>query len=143
MTHEILSVKLRELDDQFSRLSSRIQLSQAAGRPQLQAQMQSLRRECRETEKTLRSRLHDTPGKLTPILEKAYEKAFCDARQAKAALKRQALAAHNPDACAEAKILLAEYALDFALQGANQALLLAMEAIDAQYTGQEGEKKAI
>ena len=43
-------------------------------------------------------------------------------------------------AAAEEKILLAEYALDFALQASNRALLLAMEAIDAQLAGQEGEK---
>ena len=49
----------------------------------------------------------------------------------------------GPDAAAEEKILLAEYALDFALQGANRALLLAMEAIDAQYTGQEGDRQSL
>ena len=38
---------------------------------------------------------------------------------------------------AEARILLAEYALDFAVQAANHALLLSMEAIDAQATSPE------
>lgn len=37
----------------------------------------------------------------------------------------------------EEKILLAEYALDFAMQVSNHALLIAMEAIDAQMTQQE------
>ena len=42
---------------------------------------------------------------------------------------------------AEEKILLAEYALDFAVQTANRALLLAMEAIDAQQTGRQEERR--
>ena len=38
----------------------------------------------------------------------------------------------NTEAIAEEKILLAEYALDFAHQAADKALLLSMDAIDAQ-----------
>lgn len=41
----------------------------------------------------------------------------------------------------EEKILLAEYGLDFAVQAANRALLLAMEAIYAQLTQQEQERR--
>ena len=37
----------------------------------------------------------------------------------------------------EEKILLAEYALDFAMQAADRALLLSLQAIDAQMTQQE------
>ena len=47
----------------------------------------------------------------------------------------------TPRAQAEEKILLAEYALDFAVQAANRALLLAMEAIDAQSPGRENERR--
>ena len=41
--------------------------------------------------------------------------------------------------CADEKILMAEYVLDFAIQGANYALLVSMEAIDAQTAQQERE----
>lgn len=40
----------------------------------------------------------------------------------------------------EEKILLAEYALDFAMQISNHALLISMEAIDAQLTQQENDR---
>ena len=55
----------------------------------------------------------------------------------------QAMARDNPDpeAAVEEKLLLAEYALDFAHQAADRALLLSMEAIDAQLQQQEGEEK--
>ena len=141
MAHEILSVKLWELDEQFSRLSSRIHLSQTASRPQLQQQIQALRREFQETEQTLRARLQRSRGELAPILAAAYEAGARSARQVEAALNQQILASGSPETGAEEKILLAEYALDFALQGANQALLLALEAIDAQFTGQEGDNQ--
>ena len=51
----------------------------------------------------------------------------------------QAIAAEGPDgqAMVEEKILLAEYALDFAHQAADRALLLSMEAIEAQLLQRE------
>ena len=53
--------------------------------------------------------------------------------------KVQDMTDQNPDgqAGAEEKILLAEYALDFAQQAADRALLLSMEAIDAQLLQRE------
>lgn len=51
----------------------------------------------------------------------------------------EAMAADNPDgdAMGEEKLLLAEYALDFAYQAADRALLLSMDAIDTQLLGQK------
>ena len=43
-------------------------------------------------------------------------------------------------AAAEEKILLAEYALDFAIYAADHALLISMEAIEAQLSQQEKEE---
>ena len=56
------------------------------------------------------------------------------------ALAAQAAGCCDSKAAAEGKILLAEYALDFALEAANRALLLSMEAIDTQLTSQEQER---
>ena len=43
---------------------------------------------------------------------------------------------------AEEKVLLAEYALDFAMQAADNALLISLKAMDAQMTllEKEGER---
>ena len=57
MAHEILAVKLCELEDRFIRLSSRIHLSETAGHDQLRQEIRSLSRECMETELTLRQKL--------------------------------------------------------------------------------------
>ena len=143
MAHEILSVKLWELEEQFSRLSSRIHLSETAGRTQLLREIRALRRECDETELTLRTKLLRSHAGMAPIMADSYGEIRQNIQKTKAALDRQASQSGDPEAAAEEKILLAEYALDFALQGANQALLLAMEAIAAQFTGQEGDDTSL
>ena len=54
MAHELLSVKLCELDEKFERLHSRIQLSQTSDKSSLQKETQLVRRECEEEELILR-----------------------------------------------------------------------------------------
>lgn len=143
MAHEILAVKLCELEDQFARLSSRIHLSERADPQRLRQEILALHRECDETELTLRAKLCCSRSEIAPILANSYGEVEQSIQRAGTALQRHTLACGSPDAAAEEKILLAEYALDFALQGANRALLLAMEAIDAQYTGQEGDRQSL
>lgn len=140
MAHEILSVKLCELDEQLSRLSSRIHLSETASHPQLQHEIQTLRQECAETELTLQTKLQHSRGAIAPLLSGAYDDVEQSVQKARTALQEHALRRGDPEAAAEEKILLAEYVLDFALQAANRALLLAMEAIDAQLNEQEGDR---
>ncbi len=139
MAHEILSVKLCELEDRFARLSGRIHLSETAGPERLRREMRSLRSECDATELALASKLRRSRTGVASVLADAYAEVERSVQRAQAAVEAQAMRSADPDAVAEEKILLAEYALDFALQGADRALLLAMEAIDAQHTGQRGD----
>ena len=69
---------------------------------------------------------------MVSILAGSYEQMEQIIQNAKEQLQANAESSPDPDACAEEKILLAEYALDFAQQAADRALLLSMEAIDAQ-----------
>ena len=140
MAHEILAVKVCELEDELPRLSSRIHLSEAAGHPQLQREIQALRLECSETELTLRTKLQRSRAEIVSVLADSYGEVEQILQKARITLQEQAAHRGDPEAAAEEKILLAEYALDFALQAANRALLLAMEAIDTQLVGQEGDK---
>ena len=140
MAHEILTVKLCELEEQRTRLSSRIHLSETAGHPQLQQEIQALRRECAETELTLQTKLQRSRAEMAPVLAASYGEVERIVQTTRTALQEQAARRGDPEAAAEKKILLAEYALDFTLQAANRALLLSMEAIDAQFAGQEGDK---
>lgn len=140
MAHEILAIKLCELEDQLSRLSSRIHLSETAGHDQLQQEIKALARECTETDLTLQKKLQLSRAEIVATLADMYGKVDKIVQQAKQALQEQTASHANPDTAAEDKILLAEYGLDFAVQAANRALLLAMEAIDAQLTQQEQER---
>lgn len=140
MTHEILSVKLCELEEQISRLSSRIHLSETAGHDQLRQEIRALSKECTETELTLREKLRLSKAEVVATLAKAYEEVEQLIQKAKSELETQAASRDDGDAAVEEKILLAEYVLDFAVEAANRALLLSMEAIDAQLTSQEKER---
>ena len=73
-------------------------------------------------------------------LAKAYGEIEQLIQKTKSELESQAAGREDSEAAAEEKILLAEYALDFAVAAANRALLLSMEAIDAQRTSQEQER---
>lgn len=140
MAHEILAIKLCELEDQLSHLSSRIHLSETAGHDQLQQEIKALARECTETDLTLQKKLQLSRAEIVATLADMYGKVDKIVQQAKQTLQEQTASHANPDTAAEDKILLAEYGLDFAVQAANRALLLAMEAIDAQLTQQEQER---
>lgn len=140
MTHEILSVKLCELEEQISRLSSRIHLSETADHDQLRQEIRALSKECTETELSLREKLRLSKAEVVAVMSKAYEETEQLIKKAKSELETQVAGRNDGEASVEEKILLAEYVLDFAIEAANRALLLSMEAIDAQLTSQEKER---
>ena len=139
MAHEILSVKLCQLDERMGKLHSRIHMSETAGHAQLQREMDALARECTTAEMTLRENLQRSKSEVVSVLAQSYGQVEQIIRQSKE--KMQAMAAESPDteSIVEEKILLAEYALDFAHQAADRALLLSMDAINAQLLRQQEE----
>jgi hypothetical protein len=138
MAHEILSVKLCELEEQFSRLSSRIQLAEMADGDRLHQEIAALARDCAETELTLKKKLRMSRAELVSVLSDTYIEVEGCIERAKAKLTDKM---SGKAAAAEEKTLLAEYALDFAMQAADHALLLSMEAIDAQLSETEPERR--
>ncbi|MGM9607702.1 MAG: hypothetical protein ACI3XJ_09390 [Oscillospiraceae bacterium] len=141
MAHEILSVKLCELDKALSRLHGRIQLSETAGRERLRAEVESLRDECTEAELALRDKLQYSRANVLTGLSEFYQDAERLVRQAKEKIKRPSAGEQAEALNVEEKLLLAEYSLDFAVQTANRALLAALEAIEAQLAQQEQKER--
>ena len=137
MAHEILSVKLCQLDERMERLHSRIHISETASRNRLQQEIDALTEECDQAEATLRESLACSKSGVASLLAQGYDQVGRIIRSTKDRL--QSIATANPDqeAAVEEKILLAEYALDFAHQAADRALLLSMDAISAQMFQQE------
>jgi hypothetical protein len=140
MALEIFSVKLSELEDQISRLSSRIRLIETADQKQLDREIQNLNRECTETEMTLQKKLQMSRAEIVRILSDSYVKTEGILRETEEKLQDREAVLRDQDAAADEQVLLAEYALDFAVQAANRAVLLSMRASNAQ---QSSAKTAI
>ena len=132
MSHEILSVKLCQLDDKISRLHSRIHMSETAGHAELRREIAAMKQEYAESETVLRVKLRHSKSEMVSILDQGYRQMEQIVRNTEKRLRTMADDSLNTEAIAEEKILLAEYALDFAHQAADKALLLSMDAIDAQ-----------
>ena len=138
MPHEILSIKLCELDEAIGRMHSRIHLSETEKHSQLQQEIQALCQECAQAEMVMREKLQFSRAGVVAPLEKAYTQIEQIIRSVKE--EQQKRRQDEEDSLAEEeKLLLAEYALDFAVQAANHALLLALQAVDAQIVQQEKE----
>lgn len=138
MPHEILSVKLCELDEQIARLHSRIHLSETAGRERIRLEVEALRKECAETELTLQNKLHFSKAPVVARLSEFYDQAAGAIRQE---MLKHPAGGQNQDLTVEEKLLLAEYMLDFSMQAANRALLAALKAIEAQMEQQEQKER--
>ena len=142
MAHEILSVKLCQLDDRVGRLHSRIHMSETAGHSQLSQEIAALRRECAASEMALREELRLSKSEYTAILAESYGEVERAVQTAKERLQALTEACPDADARGEADLLLAEYGLDFAHQAADRALLQALEAIDTQTLLQTKEESS-
>ncbi len=142
MAHEILSVKLCELDTAVARLHSRIQLSETASPGQLRQEISLLQQECTASALSMGQNLACSHAPLAKALAETYGEMEQSLSNVRDQLHRQTAGKTETEA-AETKLLLAEYALDFAIQAANRALLLAMQAIDAQRTQQQNEGSTV
>ena len=140
MAHEILSVKLYELEKKIEQICGRIQISESASHDRIKAEADALRKECAENELILRNRLMFSKAAAVTKLSEAYSKVEQMIKKTKEEIGNPLSEDCNGSVPVEEKILLAEYALDFAMQISNHALLISMEAIDAQLTQQENDR---
>ena len=139
MSHEILTVKLCQLDERMARLHSRIRMSETADRERLGREIADLRRECAQTDQMLQSDLRLSKAAVASVPGESYgqiQQTLAGTARRLAALETERLSA---EAAVEDKILLSEYALDFAQRAADRALLLSLEAMDAQRSLEQKE----
>ena len=139
MANEILSVKLEELNQKLDRLRSRIQTAACADREWLHGEIETLRQEFSEEERMLRDRLQYSQSAVVAELSGAYNRIQEVIRQTEETCA-QAGNHEDPAFPTEEKLLVAEYALDFAVQAVNRGLLTALEAMDADLTTQDKEE---
>jgi len=140
MACEVLSVKLDELDNEFEKMRRRIKLSREACHSRIREELVKAHREYAQNELALRSRLSSSRAETVSRISQVYGRVEQVIQDAKAEVCRRAVEDWIKALTAEEKALLAEYALDFAMQAANRALLISLEAIDAELTQQEKEE---
>lgn len=136
MPHELLTVKLDELDEAIGRLHGRIESSQTDTLERLQDSIVYLSHECVESEHLMHNRLKYSKAEPVRKMLRVYEEIKSMIQN----VYQQFESNQSADTKAEEKLLLAEYALDFAMQSANHAVLLSLKAIaaDREETEREG-----
>lgn len=133
MSHEILSAKLSQLNHKIAMLHLRIRKCKALDQAELLREINQLNNEYLEAEKQLQNVLQQSHSPITAILSHSYENMLSTAKETTAKIADINKTASNNENIAESKLLLAEYALDFAMQAAEHALLISLEAMAAQY----------
>lgn len=148
MANDILSVKLHELDRKISLVYSRILMTETADHETIRKEKNLLRTECEETERTLHEKLEFSKSNAVSEIRTVYEGLAEIAGPLRANMNDicrssceadPSLSSDELSERTEEKILLAEYALDFAMLAADHSLLLAMDALDSQMTKEERE----
>lgn len=137
MAHEILSVKLCQLEERLGALHSRIRMSETADHASLSRAIGVLKTECDAVSAAMREDLERSRSSVASVLGRGYGKVEQIVLDSRRELEEMARNSPDEETATEEKILLAEYALDFAYQAAEEALLLSMSAIDACRLRQE------
>ena len=141
MAHEILSLKLCQLDERVGRLHSRIHLSETAGPGRLEQEISALERECLDEEAALRDSLRRSKSELISVLAQGCAQVEQDITQSRGQMSQVLEKSPDGETAMEERLLLAEYLLDFAHWAADHALLFSMKAIQAQLTQEKGESQ--
>ena len=101
MAHEILSLKLCELEDRLGRLNSRIHISETADHDRLKQEIKALSDENAETELTLRNKLDLSKSEMVKILADAYTQINHILETTNSKIERQAAKEQTPESTAE------------------------------------------
>jgi len=133
----IFAVKLYELEKQYSLLQSRLQLCQQYDRNKLSLAIELLKDECSASDIMLEKHVRESQSPYAAKLAKAQ---LIYRQQIESIVRCVLSEDHSSESRAEALTLHAEFAIDFAAQAMNEALLAAMYAVDAQLINEENKE---
>lgn len=136
----ILNEKMAELEERLSGLHDRIRLYQKIPPQNLEKEIQALAKERSLNRQELEKKLYSSKAEMVRALGSMYQEIQGVIRKGIKNLEEKA-PGDGGDKDAEGKILLAEYALDFACQAADCSLQLSLEAMNAQLLQEQGKKK--
>ena len=130
----IFAFKLHEMEKAYGHLQSRLRICQRKDHHRIKAEIEKIRDESQESAMTLQRMIDNSPSRLSVGLARAQKEYLLSADRGLEELLSSSVPA---DEKAEAVSLFAEYAIDFAVLAMDQALLAALNAIDAQMTADE------
>ena len=126
---EVFAVKLYELEQQYGKLQSHLQLLDRVLREQIAEERKKAEMEYRESDLLLQERVK--ASRLEAVAELA--KAQVEYRnKVESLLKKQLRGDTEEEDRAETAALYAEYAIDFATQSMQYALIAALSAMERQ-----------
>jgi len=131
----MFGVKLYELKQNYEHMQNRLQLCRGENREKIRRECERLRDECRENELMLQNQALCSHSKAVGELSAAqlgYWQKARDILETKLPQYMRTEAGDIKSERAEAALLYAEYAIDFAVQATKYALLSALTAIDLQ-----------
>ena len=144
MSHEVLALKIHELEKKIDSLYGHIKISESGSQSQIQSDIENLRCEYSEEQLVLSRKMKYSKSEFVTKLSDSYdeiEKIISETEDSISAVPQSDEIGSIPsDTSVNEKILLAEYSLDFALLAAQRALLVSLEAMEAQIEYEKGEK---
>ena len=127
LNQDIFAVKLYEMEKQYGRLQSRLRICGRENREKLQAELEHAKEESAVAE--LAQVQWEYMHKVEDLLKEKAEPFFhCEASS-------------KEEDQAEAASLYAEYAMDFATQAMQYALIVALTAMDLQRNAEEKKEE--
>ncbi len=135
LNQEIFAIKLYEMEQQYGRLQSRLRICGGEDREKLRAELKKAKDEYAEQLLILKNSVE---GSRSPAVEKLAQAQLEYSRKTEKLLKGQLTKflhceeSSKAEDKAEAATLYAEYAIDFATQSMQYALIAALTAMDLQ-----------
>lgn len=132
MSYQVLTGKLCELEKRITKMQSCIQISESSNPQEIQAELESLKKEYVENVAALHNKLRYSRAEIISTLFNAYSEIEPVIRQTQEKIKEKAACYDDKERSSENKLLLAEYELDFCMLSIERALMVSLDAIVAQ-----------
>lgn len=136
----MFAVKLYELEQQYGRMQSRLQLCQQDDHQKIRRELQRATEEYQEDELLLKKNVENSRSPAVAALAEAqleYSRRVKEIYDRELPEYFQEEAGTDQENQAEATALYAEYAIDFAVQSMRYALMTTLKAMDAQMDTEE------
>lgn len=137
----MFAIKLYELERQYGRMQSRLQLCRGEDREKIRRELHAIRDEFMENELLLKKSVENSRSPAVAALSRAqgeYYRTVRELLERELPMQLHSEITQPSEGAAEAAALYAEYAIDFAVQSMRYALMAALTAMDLEMKIEEG-----